>query len=67
MLFVLGCSGEASMYIYKQNEEQKMELINEIVKARKFRKAWLSTWHNHGAVGINKISVEELDVYMPLI
>lgn len=42
-----------------------MELIDEIVEARNFREAWMSVRRNHGAAGMDKMSVEELDVYMP--
>ena len=42
-----------------------MELIDEIVEARNFREAWMSVRRNHGAAGMDKLSVEELDVYMP--
>ena len=53
------------MYIYKQNEKQQMELIDEIVEERNFREAWMSVRRNHGASGMDKMSVEALDVYMP--
>ena len=53
------------MYIYKQNEKQQMELIDEIVEERNFREAWMSVRRNHGAAGMDKMSVEALDVYMP--
>ncbi|MGI6224580.1 MAG: reverse transcriptase domain-containing protein, partial [Prevotella sp.] len=43
-----------------------MELINEIVEARNFREAWMSVRRNHGASGMDKMSVDELDVYMPI-
>lgn len=42
-----------------------MELINEIVEARNFWEAWMSVKRNHGAAGIDKMPVEELDVYLP--
>lgn len=42
-----------------------MELIDEIVEERNFREAWMSVRRNHGASGIDKMSVEELDVHMP--
>lgn len=42
-----------------------MELIDEIVEARNFWEAWMSVRRNHGAAGIDKMSVEALDVYMP--
>ena len=53
------------MYIYKQNEEQQMELIDEIVEARNFWEAWMSVKRNHGAAGVDKMPTEELDVYLP--
>lgn len=53
------------MYIYKQNEKQQMELIDEIVEEGNFREAWMSVRRNHGASGMDKMSVEALDVYMP--
>lgn len=43
-----------------------MELIDEIVEARNFREGWKSVRRNHGAAGIDKMSVEELDAYMPV-
>ena len=43
-----------------------MELVNEIVEARNFREAWMSVRRNKGAAGIDKMSVDVLDVYMPL-
>lgn len=43
-----------------------MELINEIVEARNFWEAWMSVRRNHGAAGIDKMSTEALDVYMPI-
>lgn len=43
-----------------------MELVNEIVEARNFWEAWLSVRRNKGAAGIDKMSVDVLDVYMPL-
>ena len=42
-----------------------MELIDEIVEERNFWEAWMSVRRNHGAAGIDKMSVEELDAYMP--
>ena len=42
-----------------------MELIDEIVEERNFREAWMSVRRNHGASGMDKMSVEALDVYMP--
>lgn len=41
-----------------------MELINEIVEARNFWEAWMSVKRNHGAAGIDKMTTDELDVYM---
>lgn len=43
-----------------------MELVNEIVEARNFWEAWMSVRRNKGAAGIDKMSVDVLDVYMPL-
>lgn len=43
-----------------------MELIDEIVEARNFWEAWMSVRRNHGAAGIDKMSTEALDVYMPI-
>ena len=43
-----------------------MELINEIVEARNFWEAWMSVRGNYGAAGIDKMPVEELDVYLPV-
>lgn len=43
-----------------------MELVNEIVEARNFWEAWMSVRRNKGASGIDKMSVDVLDVYMPL-
>lgn len=43
-----------------------MELINEIVEASNFWEAWMSVRRNHGAAGIDKMSTEALDVYMPI-
>lgn len=43
-----------------------MELVNEIVEARNFWEAWMSVRHNKGASGIDNMSVDVLDVYMPL-
>ena len=43
-----------------------MELINEIVEAMNFREAWMSVRRNHGAVGKDKMLVEELDVFKPI-
>ena len=43
-----------------------MELVNEIVEARNFWEAWMSVRRNKGAGGIDKMSVEALDEYMPL-
>lgn len=43
-----------------------MELANEIVEARNFREAWMSVRRNKGAAGIDKMSVDVLDEYMPL-
>jgi RNA-directed DNA polymerase len=42
-----------------------MELINEIVEAKNFWEAWMSVRRNHGAAGIDKMTTEALDVYMP--
>lgn len=42
-----------------------MELVNEIVEARNFWEAWMSVRRNKGAAGIDKMSVDVLDVYMP--
>ena len=42
-----------------------MKLINEIVEARNFWEAWMSVRRNKGAAGIDKMSVDVLDVYMP--
>ena len=42
-----------------------MELIDEIVEARNFWEAWMSVKRNHGAAGVDKMPVEELDVYLP--
>lgn len=42
-----------------------MELVNEIVEARNFWEAWMSVRRNKGAAGIDNMSVEILDVYMP--
>lgn len=42
-----------------------MELVNEIVEARNFWEAWMSVRRNKGAAGIDKMSVDILDVYMP--
>ena len=42
-----------------------MELIDEIVEARNFWEAWMSVKRNHGAAGIDKMPVEELDEYLP--
>ena len=43
-----------------------MELVNEIVEARNSWEAWMSVRRNKGAAGIDKMSVDVLDVYMPL-
>ena len=43
-----------------------MELIDEIVEAKNFWEAWMSVRRNHGAAGIDKMSTEALDVYMPI-
>lgn len=43
-----------------------MELVNEIVEARNFWEAWMSVRRNKGAAGIDKMSVDALDEYMPL-
>lgn len=43
-----------------------MELISEIVEARNFWEAWMSVRRNHGAAGIDRMPVEELDVYLPI-
>lgn len=42
-----------------------MELVNEIVEARNFWEAWMSVRRNKGAAGIDNMSVDILDVYMP--
>lgn len=42
-----------------------MKLIDEIVEARNFWEAWMSVRRNHGAAGMDKMPVEELDVYLP--
>lgn len=42
-----------------------MELVNEIVEARNFWEAWISVRRNKGAAGIDNMSVDILDVYMP--
>ncbi len=41
-----------------------MELVNEIVEARNFWEAWMSVRRNKGASGIDKMSVDVLDVYL---
>ena len=41
-----------------------MELVNEIVEARNFWEAWMSVRRNKGAAGIDKMSVDVLDVYI---
>ena len=43
-----------------------MELVNEIVEARNFWEAWMSVRRNKGAGGIDKMSTDALDEYMPL-
>ncbi len=42
-----------------------MKLIDEIVEDRNFWEAWMSVRRNHGAAGIDKMPVDELDVYLP--
>ena len=42
-----------------------MKLIEEIVKEENLREAWRSVKGNHGAAGIDKMTTEELDLYLP--
>ncbi len=42
-----------------------MKLIEEIVEERNFWEAWMSVRRNHGAAGIDRMPVDELDVYLP--
>ena len=43
-----------------------MELVNEIVEAREFWEARMSVKGNKDAAGIDKMSTDALDEYMPL-
>lgn len=55
--------GEDRQRLYKQKEEQQVELIERILDEGNFRQAIAKVKRNRGAAGIDKIPVRELDQY----
>ena len=49
--------------LYEQKEEQQVELIEWILKDENLKAAIKAVRQNHGAAGIDKMPVEELDEY----
>ena len=49
--------------LYKQKEEQQVELIEWILSERNLKAAIRSVKGNKGAAGVDKMTVEELDEY----
>ncbi len=57
------CREEDSGYLYKQKEEQQVELIEWILAEQNMHAAIKAVKQNKGAAGIDKMPVEELEMY----
>lgn len=55
--------GDGSEQLYKQREEQQVELIEWILEEENFKQAIKRVKCNHGAAGIDKMTTKELDAY----
>ena len=54
---------EGLRMLYKQKEEQQVDLIEWILRDENLKAAIRSVKRNKGAAGIDKMTVEELDAY----